>query len=131
MACVPKAECVTALPTLHRVACACLLCLACAMRYRVAFCRRNRLHVTGGVHPHAFVDVHTRAHDQVNKTFDTWDSITEANALAAQLSRFTPEHTVVITSFDAWERCFNHAAAQELTRCGIDGAVCFYRAEMT
>ncbi len=89
--------------------------------------------MTGAVHAHAFadMDMHTRAYAQVNKTFDTWGSIAEANAPAAQLSRLTPEHTVVITSFDAWERCFNHTAAQELTRCGIDGAFCFCRVGLT
>lgn len=57
----------------------------------------------------------------VNKTFDTWGSVGQSNALALELSRLTPMHTVIMTSFDAWERCFNHAAAQELSRCGIDG----------
>ena len=57
----------------------------------------------------------------VNKTFDTWASVGQANALAFELSRLTPMHTVIVTSFDAWERCFNHTAAQELSRCGIDG----------
>ena len=50
--------------------------------------------------------------ERVNRTFDTWASIAEANALAHELSKCTPSETVVITSFDAWERCFNHPVAQ-------------------
>jgi len=59
--------------------------------------------------------------EKINRTYDTWGSISQANALARQLSKCTPNETVVITSFDAWERCFNHPLAQELSRCGIEG----------
>jgi hypothetical protein len=55
--------------------------------------------------------------ERVNRTFDTWASLSEANALAGELARCTPSETVVITSFDAWERCFHHSLAQELSRC--------------
>ena len=130
-----------ALPALHRVPCVCLYVLrvrVCDATWRGVLAQSGQ-HVVWSAcarrrttaHTTAFVDMLTRAYEQVNKTFDTWGSITEANALAAQLSRFTPEHTVVVTSFDAWERCFNHAAAQELTRCGIDGAFCFCCGGMT
>ena len=50
--------------------------------------------------------------EKVNRTFDTWASVAEATALANELAKCTPSETVVITSFDAWERCFHHPAAQ-------------------
>lgn len=50
--------------------------------------------------------------EKVNRTFDTWASVAEANALANELAKCTLNETVVITSFDAWERCFNHPVAQ-------------------
>ena len=67
--------------------------------------------------------------EKVNRTYDTWASILESNALANELSKCTSNETVVVTSFDAWERCFHHAVAQELTRCGIDGRQMLKRCE--
>jgi hypothetical protein len=59
--------------------------------------------------------------EKMSRTYDTWASLAEANALANELSRCTSNETLVITSFDAWERCFHHQLAQSLTECGIDG----------
>lgn len=56
-----------------------------------------------------------------NKTYDTWGSADDTTALANVLQGLTTNEVVVLTSFDAWERCFDHQAANALSRCGIDG----------
>ncbi|KAJ1471457.1 hypothetical protein T484DRAFT_1844048 [Baffinella frigidus] len=50
-----------------------------------------------------------------------WGSLEEAAALAAALADLTMADIVVVSSCDGWERCFDHQAANALSRCGIDG----------
>ena len=52
-----------------------------------------------------------------------------AAELAAELDTLAPGDVVAVTSFDAWERCFDHRCANALGRCGIEGRLMFKRCE--
>lgn len=54
-------------------------------------------------------------------TFDTWASVSESMRLSDVLVSLSSFECVAVTSFDAWERCFTHHAANALGKCGIDG----------
>jgi len=54
-------------------------------------------------------------------TFDTWCSISESMRLSDMLGSLSSFECVAVTSFDAWEKCFTHHAANALGKCGIDG----------
>lgn len=60
-------------------------------------------------------------HVKHEDTYDTWRSITESQRLAVTLSGLSGFEFVSVTSFDAWERCFSHHAANEFSKLGIDG----------
>jgi hypothetical protein len=52
-----------------------------------------------------------------------------AAELAAELDALAAGDVVTVTSFDAWERCFDHRCANALGRCGIEGRLMFKRCE--